>query len=205
MKEVDSALSQISRIRAHVAESTRFMGIAPGLNVLAALFAFLVSGVQSLYPQALVQSQHIYIAVWAAVILATSAVAVMEAVARSRRLHAGMASTMLHVILQKVLPFFAAGVVLTWVIGTFATASIWLLPGLWQMLIALLGFSLLASLPRGILWAAVWYFVCGALVLGLAGRSGALSPWMMGIPFGGGQLIVALILRSANQECQRDR
>jgi hypothetical protein len=69
---------------------------------------------------------------------------------------------------------------------------------LWQILIALLGFSVLPSLPRALVWVAGWYFLCGAFVLGFAGWSGTLSPWMMGIPFATGHAAVALVLHRAS-------
>jgi hypothetical protein len=62
------------------------------------------------------------------------------------------------------------------------------------MLIALVGFASVSSLPRAIVWPAGWYFVCATVVLVLAARDGTLSPWMMGVPFGVGQLIVAATL-----------
>lgn len=49
-------------------------------------------------------------------------------------------------------------------------------------------------------WVAGWYFLCGTIVLALAGRSGVLSPWMMGLPFAIGQAVVAVILYRANGE-----
>jgi hypothetical protein len=127
-------------------------------------------------------------------------VAATEAISRSRRLHGQMAQAMLNTALRQVLPFGAAGVIVTAVICKFSPVSIWMLPGLWQILIGLFGFSVLSSLPRAIVWVAGWYFVCGAFVLGLAGWSGTLSPWMMGIPFGVGQAAVALVLHRGSGE-----
>lgn len=201
MKDVDLALAQISSIRAQLATSTRFLGLAPGLNLLMSGIAFVVAVAQSLQQQASVQDRRIYLATWGGVIVVSSCIVTFEATSRARRLHGRMAYAMLSAALQKVLPFAAAGVVITWTICTFSPESAWLLPGLWQILIGLLGFSALASMPREMSWAAGWYFLCGALVLGLAGRSGTLSPWMMGIPFSVGHILVAVILNRANAEC----
>lgn len=198
MRDVDLALSEISNIRAHLVASTCFQGIAPGFNLLVGALVFILAAAQSLQPQAQQQDSLHYVALWAGVIGAISVVAAVQAVSRARRLHGGMAFPMLCAVLQKILPFAAAGIVITWVIFTFAPASAWLLPGLWQILIGLLGFSVVSSMPRGIVLAAAWYFLCGAVVMGLAGRSGTLSPWMMGIPFGIGQTVVALILSRAS-------
>jgi hypothetical protein len=42
--------------------------------------------------------------------------------------------------------------------------------------------------------AGGWYFLTGFLSLVLASESHALSPWLMGLPFLGGQLLMASIL-----------
>jgi hypothetical protein len=104
-----------------------------------------------------------------------------------------MADAVLGAVLRQVLPFAVAGAVLDFVICRFAPGSVWLLPGLWQILIGLFGFSVLSRLPRAMLWVAGWFFGCGSVVLVLAGSTGDLSPWMMGIPFGIGQAAVAFI------------
>jgi hypothetical protein len=111
-----------------------------------------------------------------------------------------MADTMLNSALRLVLPFAAAGSVISFVILRYAQAAVWLLPGLWQVFIALVGFSALSNVPRTLGWVAGWYFLCGAIVLGLAGSSGTLSPWMMGIPLTVGQAAVALILSFPGRE-----
>ncbi len=196
MKDVDLALSEVASIRAQLAASTRFLGLAPRFNLLMGILALVVAAVQSFQ----VQDHLGYIAVWAATIVASSAIAVLEAVSRARRLHGRMARAMLGVALQKGLPFGVAAVVITWAICRFSIESAWMLPGLWQILLALLGFSVLSNLPREIAWVAGWYFCCGTVVLALAGQAGSLSPWMMGIPFAVGQIAVAVILLRADEE-----
>jgi lysylphosphatidylglycerol synthetase-like protein (DUF2156 family) len=200
VNDVDRALSQLADIRAQLVASTRFRGIAPELNALTALLALLVATIQSIWPQELQRDDLVYVAVWAAVILAFGLVVALESVSRARKLHGGMAHAMLMAALCKVLPFAAVGTCITWVICTFAVDSAWLLPGLWQILIGLVGFSSLSILPRAIVWVAAWYLVCGMLVLVVAGWSGTLSPWMMGVPFVVGQAAVSFILNRPDGE-----
>ncbi len=194
MKEVDLALSDISSIRAQLAASTQFRGIAPGFNALMAVLVLIVALAQGLHPERWVDDGFRFVLVWAAVIGISFTVAVVEAVLRSQRLHGQLAPAMLNSALQKVLPFAMAGLVISGVIFSCSPESLWLLPGLWLLLIGLLGFSFVATLPRTIVWVAVWYFLCGAIVLMVAGSSRTLSPWMMGIPFAVGHVSVALIV-----------
>lgn len=203
MRDIDLALSEVASIRAQLAASTPFLGLAPGFNLLMGILALVVAAVQSFQ----VQDPLGFIAVWAATIVASASLAVCEAVSRARRLHGRMAHAMLVVALQKGLPFAIAAVVITWTICRFAIESAWMLPGLWQLLLALLGFSVLSNLPREMAWVAGWYLCCATVVLALAGQAGTLSPWMMGIPFAVGQIAVAVILLRADGEgraCEQD-
>ncbi len=201
MNDVERAIAEIADIRARLAASTRFRGIAPKASALTGLLALAVAIAQTLWPDTLARDALRYIAVWAGFTVASSVVVAIQAVARSRWLHGQMAGTILRSTLRLVVPFVAAGVVVTFVICQFAPGSIWILPGLWQMLIGLFGFSALPSMPRAILWPACWYLVCGAIVLGIAASSGTLSPWLMGAPFAIGQPVVALILYFDSGEC----
>jgi hypothetical protein len=197
MKDVDLALSDISSIRAQLAASTQFRGIAPGFNAVMAVLVLVIAVAQSLHPERWVDDGLRFVLVWALLIGVTCAVAAVEAVLRSQRLHGQLASAMLNSALQKVLPFAVGGLVITSVIIGYSPESIWLLPGLWLLMIGLLGFSFVSTLPRAIIWVAIWYFLCGAIVLMVAGSSRMLSPWMMGIPFAIGHVSVALIVSGA--------
>jgi hypothetical protein len=82
----------------------------------------------------------------------------------------------------------------------FAPETLWMLPGLWQLLVGLGIFASVRSLPRTVAFAGAWYFVVGFTVLLLASQSHALSPWTMGLPFVAGQLLMAALLHFASGE-----
>lgn len=200
MNDVEHALAQIADIRARVIASTRFRGMAPKATLLSALAALAVATAQTLWPQVFPRDPMGFVVLWGLVILGCLWITGTETIARSRALHGQMADAMLQDGLRQALPFAAAGLILDAVIYGFARDSIWLLPGLWLILTALFGFSVLSRLPRAIVWVAVWFLACGSIVLVLAGASGELSPWMMGLPIGIGLLAVAFILHQANGE-----
>ena len=87
-----------------------------------------------------------------------------------------------------------AGALLTIVLFRTAPASLWMLPGLWQVVYSLGIFASCQLLPRPTFWVAVFYLGCGLAVLALAHGGAALSPWAMGLPFGVGQLLAAVVL-----------
>jgi hypothetical protein len=204
LNDVKRAISDIENIRAQLAASTRFQGIAPRATALTGLLAFLVAVAQTLWPETFAQDALRYVSVWAAVTIVSIVIAASEAISRSRRCHTQATDALLSTTVRQILPFGAAGAIITVVVCEFSIDSAWLLPGLWQILIALTGFSALPSLPRAIMWAAGWYFLCGSVVLVLAGWSGVLSPWMMGAPLAIGQSAVALIMYFAEAEFHQE-
>jgi hypothetical protein len=204
VNDVERALSQIADIHAQVTASSRFRGFAPQAMAFNAVLSFVVATAQTIWPQVLAQDPRRYVMVWAGVQAASVAVSSSEAISRSRWLHGDRADAMLGATLRLLLPFAAAGVVLATAVCMLAPDSAWMLPGLWQMLVALAGFAAAGSLPHGIRWAALWYFVCGAVVFGLGARSGELSPWMMGLPFAIGQVGTAWILHRGGDEHVRN-
>lgn len=200
MNDVEHALSQIADIRARVIASTRFRGMAPKATFFSAIAAVAVAAAQTLWPHLFPRDPMGYVVLWGVVILGCLWITGTETIARSRAVHGSMADAVLRDGLRQALPFAAAGVILDAVVYAFARDSIWLLPGLWLILTALFGFSVLSRLPRAISWVAIWFLACGSIVLVLAGASGELSPWMMGLPLGIGLTAVAFILYQTNGE-----
>jgi hypothetical protein len=197
MTDLERALSDIAFIQQRMAASTRFDGLAPSAVASTGLIAIAAAGAQIEWPDALADSPTTFIAVWTVVAAAAAAVVGSEALARSRRVHGAMAEALMASTLRLLAPFLVTGATITLIVMRVAPAAAWILPGLWQLLIALAGFTAVSTLPRAIIWPAAWYFLTGALVMLLAGQSGNLSPWMMGAPFGIGQLLVAGVLHRA--------
>ena len=199
MTEVDHALSQLAFIKDRVAASTRFRGLAPHAVALTGVLALALATAQTVWSDRFGATGMAYVCAWVAAAAIAAGLIAVEALERARRLHGGLAEMMIAGTLRLLLPFGAAGAVITLVIGRTAPDAIWILPGLWQLLIALIGFAAVSTLPPMIVWPAGWYFVCGTMTLLVAGQAGAPSPWMMGLPFGIGQLLVALTLHQAGK------
>lgn len=204
MRDVEQALSQIEDIRAQLASSTRFHGFAPQAVAMTGVLAFTTALAQSAWPERLAGDPPRFVLVWTIVAVLCSGLLAIEGAARAVRLHGAMANMMIAGTLKQLLPFGLAGGVITLLLFRSAPSSLWLLPGLWQILIALIGFTSLASLPKAIAWTAAWYFTCGIVVLAMTSRGAPLSPWMMGIPFSLGQAAIAIILHR-DAEGRRDR
>jgi hypothetical protein len=121
-------------------------------------------------------------------------------IARSRRRHGGLSTAMIVNALELFLPAGFAGAVIAAVFLKFSPLNYWMLPGLWQIFVALGTFAAARCLPRTVMLAAAWYFLAGTAVLIMASKELTLSPWMMGLPFGIGQLLMAAVLHFAEGE-----
>jgi hypothetical protein len=95
---------------------------------------------------------------------------------------------------EQLLPAAVAGGLLTIVLVHYAPQSLWMLPGLWQIVLSLGVFAACRMLPAPLFAVGVWYLGTGLACLAFASDAHALSPWAMGLPFGVGQLLAAALI-----------
>jgi hypothetical protein len=198
MRDLDKALADIIAIRSQLAAGTAFAGYGPAAIAATAAVALVTAILQYVLLADPTHHPLAFLFGWALAALLSSAMILTEMVARSRRHHSGLADAMIHQAVEQFLPSAVAGVLLALMLWKFAPESLWLLPGLWQVLISLGVFASVRSLPRTVALAGAWYFVAGFTVLLIASQSHALSPWTMGLPFVVGQLLMAAILYFAS-------
>jgi len=200
MIQLDKALADLADIRTRLAARTLFQGFGPAAVAATGLLAVAAAGAQTLWPDLLASSSEMFLDLWIAAGIAAAALIGIEMVARSRRRHGGLSTAMIVNALEQFLPAGFAGAAVAAVLLEFSPQESWMLPGLWQVFVALGLFAAARSLPRTVMLAAGWYFVAGTAALILAGEDKALSPWLMGLPFGAGQLLLAAILHFAEAE-----
>jgi hypothetical protein len=198
--DLDRALSDIANVRAQLAASTRFRGFAPHAVALTGALALVVAAAQAGWPEELNASPARYVTVWVAVAVVSAAIIASEAIGRARAAHGGMADAMLAGTLRHLMPAGVVGAIVTFTLWRLSPQTLWLLPGLWQLLIALAVFAAQAVLPPPARWVAGWYLATGTASLTVAaGDAGFLSPWLMGMPFLVGQLAFAEMFRRENE------
>jgi hypothetical protein len=196
MKELQQALSEIQSIRSQVARGTEFRGYGPASIAVSGVLALLVAAVQA---QWTMKHRRIDLVVWIGVWAGTAAVSLLltgvETFARARRVHVGFAREMVQAAVEQFLPAVMVGFLLTVVLVRTAAQEGWMLPGLWELIFSLGVFASCRFLPRQMFAVGVWYLAAGLMCLLVGGVTRTLSPWMMGIPFGVGQLLVAGVLQ----------
>lgn len=203
MNDLDKALAEITTIRAQLARGEAFLGYGPATMAATAVLALLAATAQAWWLEDPVGQVTAYLALWTATAASAAGLIAAEAVTRSRRLHSGLAQAMIATAVEQFLPAAAAGVLLTAVLLRFAPDTLWMLPGLWQIVFSLGVFSSCRGLPRPIFAVGIWYLVAGLAVLAWAQGEQALAPWAMGVPFTVGQLLLAAILQWSARRDER--
>lgn len=195
MSDFDRALAQISAIRNQMAKATEFRGYGPATFAVTGAIAALAGLAQQRWLPDAANHTTAWLALWMGVATVSAAVIGVEMVGRSRRLHVHLANDMIRAAVEQFLPAAVAGGALTAILGTAAPQSLWMLPGLWQILFGLGVFASCRFLPRPMLLVGWWYLGAGLLCLAFGGGAQTLSAWTMAAPFGVGQALVAAVLR----------
>jgi hypothetical protein len=195
MKDLNEALTEITAIRRQIVRTAEFRGYGPITVAMTGLVAIAAAEVQArLFPVA-AHDVVTYLTLW----ISTAAIAIsligFEMVVRSRTIHSSLAQEMILHAVEQLVPSGIAGVLVTAVLIKVAPEAVWMLPGLWQILFSLGVFASVRFLPRTVFAIALWYLFAGLVCLSLAATGRTLSPWMMGLPFGIGQLLAAAILQ----------
>jgi hypothetical protein len=199
-KALDKALADILAIRNQLAAGTAFQGYGPTAVAATALVALITALLQFLWLDDPTAHPLTFLFGWSVAALVSAAMIFVEMRARSLRHHSGLADTMVQQAVEQFLPAGVAGVLLAVMLWKFAPETLWLLPGLWQVLVSLGIFASARSLPRSVALVGAWYFVAGFTVLILGSAHHTLSPWTMGLPFVIGQSLMAALLHIASED-----
>lgn len=191
------ALADISDIRNQIAAGKMFRGFGPAIIALTGVLAFVITGLQLLWPETFAPSPTYLLGIWIFAAFVSVFLIGLEMVARSRRHHGGLAVSMNTNAMETFLPIGAAGAVIGLVILMNTPQTVWVLPGFWQVLVGIGTFSALKFLPQRVVFVSAWYFVAGAGALIIGSTNQSLSPLMMGIPFTVGQFLMAGFLHTA--------
>ena len=195
MKDLNEALIEITTIRRQIVRTAEFRGYGPVTVAMTGLVAIAAAEVQARLLPSASHDIVIYLTLW----ISTAAIAIsligFEMIIRSRTIHSSLGPEMILHAVEQLVPSGMAGALLTAVLIRVAPESVWMLPGLWQILFSLGVFASARFLPRAVFVVAAWYLFAGLICLAMAASARMLSPWMMGLPFGIGQLLAAAILQ----------
>lgn len=190
--ELREALTQISEIRRQVARTEVFRGYRALPVALSGLLALGVAAFQHVWLPDPTRNVFAYLTLWVGAAVISLLATGLEMVLYYRRAVSPLARQTIWLAVGQFLPCLAAGGAVLFAVAAHAPESLWMLPGLWQLLFSLGIFASYRLLPPATFWVALFYMAAGAACLTL--REQALSPWAMGVPFGAGQLLAAAVL-----------
>lgn len=199
MTDLDKALADIVAIRSQLVRGTAFSGYGPAAFAATAGLALATATAQTLLLDDPDARPLLFFGAWVATAVIALGLVGAEMRARARRHTGGLGDAMIHDAVEQFLPAGAAGALLALVLARVSPESLWLLPGLWQVLVSLGIFAGVRVMPRGVALVAAWYLVAGLAVLVVTGAERSLSPWAMGLPFAVGQGLMALVVRAASE------
>jgi hypothetical protein len=192
--ELREALTQITEIRLQLARTEVFRGYRAMPVAFSGCVALLAAVIQALRISDPAQQIGPYLALWIGAAVLSGLAAGLEMVVRARNAGSPLTRELTWLALEQFCPCLVAGALLTIVLVRTSPASLWMLPGLWQVVYSLGIFASCRLLPRATFWVAVYYLGTGLAVLALGQGDAALSPWAMGLPFGVGQFLAAAVL-----------
>jgi len=198
-QDLNKALGDIKSIRQQMARTTEFHGYGPATLAATAVFAIMAAAAQAVLVRDPADHVGRYLGIWVLTAVLSVALTGAQMYTRSRRIHSVISDEMILMAVEQFLPSVTAGVLTTIVLLRYVPATLWMLPGIWQLVFSLGVFSSCRFLPRPMLAAGVWYLIT-ALVCFSLGDSRALSPWAMGIPYAVGQSLVAAVLLFTSYE-----
>jgi hypothetical protein len=195
MPDLNRALADIASIRDQLSTGIEFRGYGPA--TLAVTGGYAVAG--GLVEAYLLPAENAPAAVllWGGIALAAVLTIGVEMITRSRRLHSMLAEQMIRGAAAQFIPTGVAGLLLTAALYHAAPEALWLLPGLWQVMVGLGLFAACRFLPRIVSLAEYWYVGAGLCCVTLGPRGAGFSPWAMAVPFALGQILLAALLYHA--------
>lgn len=197
MSDLHKALNDIADIRSQLAAGTVFQGFGPLVFAISGALAFTLMFGQMVFAGTIAKDPQSVLIGWVLLAFVAACLIGYEARARSHRHHGGMADQMVMNAIEQFLPSVAAGGALFAIFYFVAPDDLWLLPGLWQLLVALGVFTALRMLPKTMALIGAWYFLAGVGTLLLAAQTETFTSIHMGVPFGVGQFLAAYLLYKA--------
>lgn len=189
---IQEALEQLEEIHSHVHRSEVYRGyrsILTGVMGLVALAATLIQ------PH-LVESGHplTFVYFWLVVAMANFVLPMSQILFHYFAHEKGLERRKTRLAVGQFLPCILAGAFLTFAVCKTDEAFIVFLPGLWAILFGMGVYASKPYLPGAVTWMAAFFFLGGVVLLALVPSGQSLSPWGMGLVFGLGLILGALIL-----------
>jgi len=191
---LDEALGSISEIRAQICHTETFRGYRSLTVGFSGLLGLVAAAIQAQRIPNPTQNAWAFIDLWTIVAGISLIVVGVELGYHCAIADSPLRRRLTILAVQQFAPCLIAGAAVTLVVAISAQETAWLLPGLWAVIFSLGVFASCRLLPKPIFWVGVHYLATGSLCLSYGRDELALSPWLMVVTFGVGQILAAAIL-----------
>jgi len=192
MEDLNRTLNELAAVRGHLARGAYYRGYRASMVLLTGAVALAAMRLQPLLVPP--GQPRLFVAFWVTVAAVNMAVAALAALAITRARGAAFARQQTVSVFGAAMATVMAGAAVTAGLVVARPDGIVFLLGFWCLLFAIGIFATLPFLPRAVGWSGVWYFACGVALLVTADSGLPLSPLGMGVSFGTGQALCALLL-----------
>jgi hypothetical protein len=190
--ELKEALHRVSTIHRHIVRAQIFHGYRAIPTFLSGSMAFVACAVQGIW---LSDDVTACLILWVCAAAVSVGIVALEMMIRYRRAESTLERDMIIGAAEQFVPTLAAGALLTFVLWMFDDRLLYLLPGLWAVMLSLAIFASRRMLPRGVMIVGAHYLWTGLLCLALHDQRDTFFPaWTMAVTFGAGQFLAAAVL-----------
>jgi hypothetical protein len=190
--DVPRALTEIAEIRASLAKAEVYRGYRSVPIAASGIVGF---GAAWLQPATLSTSDPTgFVLYWAIVAFVAGSVGASEIVYNYIVNEDEVGRRRTWQVTGQFLPSLLAGVIVTVSLLHLSASLVPLLPGLWAICFGLGIFASRPFLPRASTLVAFYFYVAGTALIWTAEAPTAMSGWHVGLTFGIGQLIGAVVL-----------
>jgi hypothetical protein len=198
--EIQRALAQIGDIRLQMRRTRLFRGYTAPMTLGTAFIAAAAALSQSLWIGNAADHPLHFAQFWMSVAAGCMTLAGVEVARKYRESDSSLQCELTVSAVEHLAPSLCVGGLLTFVLCRFAPASLWMLPGLWQILLGLGIINSRKLLPAAVILVGLFYISCGLINLANGPSAGAFAAWRMGVPFGAGQAAAAMLLRRNRED-----
>jgi hypothetical protein len=192
----NEAIAYIERVREQVARIEMFRAFRAITTAMTGVLAIAGGLVQAIWQ---LNDPNSFMVLWFAIALMGVALVGIEMAIRYRTADSLLAQDAMMAAVKQFQPCLIAGGLITLGIGLATPHAMLLLPALWAFCFGLGIFAVRPGLPDAARFIGAWYLLSGMVLIALAGRSIAFSPWWMPVTFGFGQLFSAGVLAMAER------
>lgn len=192
-RSIDQALEDLAEIRSSLNRAETFRGYRSASILATAIMAWLGCLLQFRWVNPESPTLSDFLGVWIRIAVFCAVLSFGEVIVRYWR-SGPMFRHMTRSAVGPMIPALLTGFALTVVIAGYAQEVGWILPGLWAIVFGLGVAASARFLPKLVMLVACYFVVCGLISIVLSTRGWAYSSWLMGVSFGGGQMLTAAVL-----------